>query len=147
MNSFIIELKSNCDSWNDNSLEPIIFSKLIQDCGLSEVVIEHVLSILKSSLDPAKDPQIRTRFLLLIPEIFSTSQPRKLNLNKSENNSVYIEKCFEEIINDMILPNTVWKAGRSASAVRMTAIASLALIMQEDLIKNINVLLNFYYLF
>lgn len=30
---FIGELKVNCDSWTDNSLEPIIFGKLIQDCG------------------------------------------------------------------------------------------------------------------
>lgn len=141
MNSFIDELKIDCESWNDNSLEPVIFAKLIQDCGLSESVINQVLIILKSSLDPSKEPQLRTRFLLLIPEIFSSSSnktavSKELSIDK---NTIYLETCLEQIINDMIVPNIVWKAGRSASAVRMTAIASLALIMQEDAVKNINV--------
>ncbi len=32
--SFVNELSVNCDSWNDNSLEPIIFTKLLIDCGI-----------------------------------------------------------------------------------------------------------------
>ena len=112
-----------------------------------------MICILKSSLDPSKEPQLRTRFLLLIPEIFSTtstktSVTRELGggLIDNSKNKFYLEKCVEELINDMILPNISWKAGRSASAVRMTAIASLALIMQEDAIKTINVCLLFYFL-
>jgi hypothetical protein len=106
-------------------------------------VINQVLTILKSSLDPTKEPQLRTRFLLLIPEIFSSSSNR-ISVSKelgeeNKKNSIFLERCVEEIINEMILPNIIWKAGRSASAVRMTAIASLALIMQEDTVKNINV--------
>jgi hypothetical protein len=119
---------------------------------LSEDVINEVICILKSSLDPSKEPQLRTRFLLLIPEIFSststkTSVTRELGggLNDNSQNKFYLEKCVEELINDMILPNISWKAGRSASAVRMTAIASLALIMQEDAIKTINVCFLFYF--
>ena len=33
MKKFITELQADCNSWNDNSLEPIIFAKLINDCG------------------------------------------------------------------------------------------------------------------
>lgn len=31
--SFIDELKADCQSWNDNSFEPVIFSKLLKDWG------------------------------------------------------------------------------------------------------------------
>ena len=122
--SFVSELSSNCDSWNDNSLEPIIFTKLLIECGLSDTVLDPVLHILKLTLNPNKDAQMRTRFLLLIPEIFS---------NK------FLPKSFESIINGMIMPNIIWKAGKSANAVRMSAVASLALIMQIDIIKSIHV--------
>jgi hypothetical protein len=33
MNQFVNEFKLNCNSWNDNSLEPIIFAKLIKNYG------------------------------------------------------------------------------------------------------------------
>ena len=122
--SFVSELSSNCDSWNDNSLEPIIFTKLLIECGLSDTVLDPVLHILKLTLNPNKDAQMRTRFLLLIPEIFS---------NK------FLPKSFESIINGMIMPNIIWKAGKSANAVRMSAVPSLALIMQIDIIKSIHV--------
>lgn len=39
----------------------------------------------------------------------------------------------------MIVPNIIWKAGRSAGAVRMSAIASLALLIQTNTVKNIQV--------
>ena len=32
--SFVNELSGNCDSWNDNSSEPSIFTKLLIDCGI-----------------------------------------------------------------------------------------------------------------
>ena len=128
--AFINELKSNCDSWNDNSLEPIIFAKLVTDFGLSEDINEPVMFILKQSLNPARDVQLRTRFLLLIPTVFGSSQT---------NSAKFLENSLEDIINDMVLPNIQWKAGRAASAVRMTSIASLALIMQTDTIKNVKI--------
>ena len=108
-----------------------------------------MLSILKSCLDPSKEPQLRTRFLLLIPDMFSsssirTSVSKELGEEDIKKNAVFLERCVEEIINEMILPNIIWKAGRSASAVRMTAIASLALIMQEEIVQKINVCFNFF---
>jgi hypothetical protein len=31
--SFVTELKKNCEAWNDNSLEPVIFGKLVKKYG------------------------------------------------------------------------------------------------------------------
>ena len=79
MPSYINELKANCDSWNDNSLEPFIFSRLINDCGLSKQVFDQVVYILKASLSPDKDVQLRSKFLLLVPEIFASKGDESQN--------------------------------------------------------------------
>jgi dynein assembly factor 5 len=86
--------------------------------------MENVRYILRKTLDPAKEAQLRTRFLLLIPELFLTT-----------NN--FITSNFDVVINEFILPNIVWKAGRAASSVRMTACASLVLVLQQDQTKNL----------
>lgn len=127
------ELKNNCDAWNDNSLEQIVFAKLIKDYGLAQEIVKIVIDIFKICLNPTKDAQLRTRFLLLIPEIFHSSK-------KEDGKSCgFLETSIEVIINDMIIPNIMWKAGRSAGAVRMSAIASLALLIQTNTVKNIQV--------
>jgi dynein assembly factor 5, axonemal len=135
--SFVLELKSNCESWNDNSMEPIIFGRLIKDFGLAENVLENVIHILKICLDPLKDVQLRTKFLLLIPDIFKYKKSDHLKL--SENEFGYLNVYFDQIINEMIIPNINWKSGRSASAVRMTAMASLAIIFHSDTVSFLNV--------
>lgn len=94
------------------------------------MILEQVMFVLKTCLNPSKDVQIRTNFLLLIPEIFSST---KANLDEKS----VLESSFEDIVNQMMLPNLAWKAGRSAGAVRMTACASVVLLMQTDTVKSI----------
>lgn len=71
---------------------------------------------------------MRTKYILLIPELFSSD-------NKCDQS--LLEVCLEEVLNEMILPNLIWKAGRAASAVRMSATASLVLIMQSEVVKTV----------
>jgi dynein assembly factor 5 len=91
-----------------------------------------VSAILKVSLDPAKDVQLRTRFLLLIPELFSSATTAATGPDGG-----FIAKVFDDLITDMMLPNVVWRAGRANSSARMTATASLVLILQLDLVRTI----------
>ncbi|CAF0872331.1 unnamed protein product [Brachionus calyciflorus] len=126
---FLSELKLDCESWTDNSFEPIIFASLIKEFGLSSEILDHVMFVLKTTLDPSKDVQMRTRFLLMIPEVFPSNNKDMTTL----------ELCFEDILTQMILPNIAWKAGRSASAVRMTACATLVLIFQTESVKTIKI--------
>lgn len=128
--AFINELKCNCESWTDNAFEPMIFSFLVKEQGLTNEILKNVMTILKTCLNPNKDVQMRTKFLLLIPELFSSTC--------KSSDETFLEACFEEILNEMILPNIAWKAGRSAGAIRMTACASLVLLMQNKAAKPIN---------
>lgn len=134
MQKLIQELSSNCQAWNDNSFEPIVFAKLTKDYGLSEETVSTVIGMLKVCLEPSKDVQLRTRFLLLIPEIFHCARA-----DEGAKRSSFLETSIEAIINEMITPNVQWKAGRSAGAVRMSAIASLGLLIQSNAIKQVQV--------
>ena len=127
---FINELKCNCESWTDNAFDPIIFCYLVKEQGLGNEILTNVMTILKTCLSPNKDIQMRTKFLLLIPELFSSTS--------ESSEKTFLECCFEEILNEMIIPNIAWKAGRSAGALRMTACASLVLLMQNKVTKTIS---------
>ena len=133
---FVNELKADCMSWNDNSLEPIIFAKLIKQSGLNTNIFESVTQIIKISLDPAKDVQLKTRFLLLVPELF-TAASSVTGDTEASNGETFLVECFDALVTDMILPNIVWRAGRANSSVRMTATASLVLILQIESVKKI----------
>ena len=102
------------------------------ELGLNTDIIEHVRFILRKTLDPAKDVQLRTRFLLLIPDIFSSA-----TASSPSSQQNFIQTCCDEVIVQLVLPNIVWRAGRAASSVRMTACASLVLILQNDLFKSL----------
>lgn len=129
LNKFVSEFKSSCSSWNDNSLEPIIFAKLVQTYGLRESIIGTVNEILETSLDPARDPQLKTRFLLLAPQLFL----------QTEQHLDVLQSCVDSIVNKMLIPNMMWRAGRAASAVRMAAVSSLALFLDNDLLVKIKI--------
>ncbi|RNA10266.1 dynein assembly factor axonemal-like, partial [Brachionus plicatilis] len=127
---FLNELKCNCESWTDNAFEPNIFCFLLKEQEVSEKILQDIMTILKKCLNPSKDVKMRTKFLLMIPEVFSS-------ICKSSDKTI-LETCLEDILNEMIIPNIVWKAGRSAGALRMTACASLVLLMKSEAIKTIN---------
>ena len=82
MRRLVRELSSNCQAWNDNSFEPIVFAKLVKDYGLSEETVATVTGMLKVCLEPSKDVQLRTRFLLLIPEIFHCAKADEVNRDR-----------------------------------------------------------------
>ncbi len=144
MDTLIKELSKNSPDWNDNSLEPIIFAKLIGECSLTEQILNVAISILKTCLNPSKDTQLRSKFLLLIPEIFfCLKTPSYSALDElSKTNSKFLEASIEVIINEMIVPNVIWKAGRSAGAVRMSAIAALVMIIQSEVMQHVKIKLS-----
>ncbi len=73
--------------------------------------------------------------MYLVIKFFSNSNNPSLEVKPSS----FLETSIEVIINDMITPNVQWKAGRSAGAVRMSAIASLGLLIQSNAIKQVQV--------
>lgn len=86
-------------------------------------------NILKIVQNPNKDAQLRTRFILLIPEIFVSSA--------KDADQKFLKTYLDEILKEMLIPNVVWKAGRSASAVRLSTTASILLLIQNDIVKSI----------
>lgn len=94
------------------------------------------MSILGKITNPNKDPQLKTRFILLLPElIFPSSDSLKSHPNRETDPRMAAEN-FDQVFTQMLLPNLTWKAGRAAGAVRMSTTASIALITHSD--NNLN---------
>ena len=65
-----------------------------------------------------------------------------------QEDSESIEKCCSEaflsthvvsVVRDMILPNCVWRAGRTSAAVRLTAVTCLWTLLKNEILNQENV--------
>lgn len=97
---------------------------------MSDKILGEVVEILKKITNPNKDAQLRTRFILILPELIFPTSSQANDHRKTDSNAV--QQCLDEVLTEMILPNLTWRAGRAASAVRMSATASLALIVDSS---------------
>lgn len=131
MPHFIDELKQNSDSWNENSYDRIVFNTLILESDLIvNKFIDKIIPIVQSNLNVNKDTETRTKSLILLSQIF---------LKCDQINTQNLLKYLDSIINDIILPNIVWKAGRTATAIRMTAVATLITLVQTNFFEKVEV--------
>ena len=125
MPKFIEELEKTSSAWNENSYDRVVFQTLIIESDLVvEKVIGQIIPILKANLQVTKDAETRTKFLILLSQVI-------LKCDQIKDSG--LSKHFDTIINDMILINVVWQAGRTATAIRMTAVAALLTLVQSDL--------------
>lgn len=131
MPKLIDELKETSNLWNENSYDRLVFQTLIIESDLIvDKYIDQIVQILEQNLIVNKDGETRTKFLILISQIA---------LKCDQTNTNNLIKHVELIINNMIIPNIIWKAGRIANAIRMTATASLLTIMQANFFNQVSV--------
>ncbi|CAF4412297.1 unnamed protein product [Adineta steineri] len=73
-------------------------------------------------MNPERDPEVRNQCLLIIANL--------LQFIDEADMKTTISPYLVIIINECILPNMQWKAGRTAGAIRATAIATLWSLFQ-----------------
>uniref|UniRef100_A0A8D0G6J0 Dynein axonemal assembly factor 5 n=1 Tax=Sphenodon punctatus TaxID=8508 RepID=A0A8D0G6J0_SPHPU len=83
--------------------------------------------ILKNCLQPTKDPPMRLKLFTILSQLL---QKAKQTINSQGQFHSYLEI----VIKDILAPNLQWQAGRTAAAIRTTAVSCLwALIYSEML--------------
>ncbi len=131
MPRFIDELKKTSNVWNEGSYDRFVFQTLVME---SDIIVnkylDQIVDILNENLQTTKDIETRTKFLILLSQIM-------MKCDTIEANN--FPKYAENVCNQMIIPNLVWKAGRTATAVRMTATATLITLFQTNFFRNIQV--------
>ncbi len=128
---FIDELKKTSNVWNENSYDRLVFQTLVIESDLIvNNYLDQIIEILNENLQTTKDIETRTKFLILLSQII-------LKCDSLESNN--FSKYAQDVCNQMIIPNLIWKAGRTATAVRMTATATLVTLFQTNFFRNIQV--------
>ncbi|XP_072549719.1 dynein axonemal assembly factor 5-like [Salminus brasiliensis] len=91
------------------------------------------LPLLQSCLEPSRDPELRLHVFTVLS---------KLLLNSS--NTLNSQRCFGDYVGvflqALLLPNLVWRAGRTAAAVRTSALSCLLALLQGGAISKEQVL-------
>ena len=131
MPRLIDELKETSNLWNENSYDRLVFQTLIIESDLVvDKFISKIIEILEQNLSLSKDGETRTKFLILVSQIV---------LKCDQTNTNNIINHIEQIVINMVLPNIIWKAGRIANAIRMTATATLLTIFQAKFFRHVTV--------
>lgn len=111
--------------WTNHSPERIVFDALLIEAG--PVVgrhLEDIIPVLTVNLCPDKDPELRLKFFSLLSRLVMSAQA-------TLDSEHHFEKFAVTVLKDMILPNCVWSAGRTAGAIRTTAVSCLWALLQS----------------
>ena len=133
------DLKQTSSDWLRSSRDRFIFETFIMQAGKIEIFEKTVLSlisgpsnrsflkeivdILRIVMHPDRDPEVRNQCLLIIANLLQF-------IDDEANAAATISQYLIVLINECILPNMQWKAGRTAGAIRATAIATLWSLFQ-----------------
>ena len=120
-------LQSNSASWTQHSTERLVFETLLMESGpVVGEMIETILPMLQANLQPEKDVEVRLKFFKLLSQLLVKASSTLNSQGKFSQQHVIT------VIRNIILPNCVWRAGRTAGALRTVAISSLWALLHGD---------------
>ncbi|XP_066498127.1 dynein axonemal assembly factor 5-like [Hoplias malabaricus] len=90
------------------------------------------LSLLRSCLEPNRDAELRLHIFTVLSKLLLNSSN---TLNSQGRFGQYVEDFLQ-----MLMPNLVWRAGRTAAAVRTSALSCLLALLQGGAISKEQVL-------
>ncbi|XP_030315959.1 dynein assembly factor 5, axonemal isoform X1 [Calypte anna] len=109
----------SCDCWTSHSPEILQFDVIAVHSGpvIGEALNNFIL-ILETCLQPNKDPQMRLKLFTVLSELLQKA-------NETINSQGLFPSYLETVIKDILAPNLQWHAGRTAAAIRTTAVSCL----------------------
>lgn len=101
--------------------------------------MKEIFAIFKTCLNPEKDVEMRLKFFALLSHLVMNSTA---TLDSHHRFGDY----GASILKDIILPNCVWRAGRTAGAIRTTAVSCLWALLQSGVLvkENVKFFINFF---
>ncbi|CAF4903039.1 unnamed protein product [Rotaria sp. Silwood1] len=117
------DLKQTSNDWLRSTRDRFIFETFIMQAGSSNrFFLKDIIEILRMVMKSDRDPEIRNQCLLIIANL--------LQFIDDTDTKLIISPYLKILIDECILPNMQWKAGRTAAAIRATAIATLWSLFQ-----------------
>ncbi|XP_053749812.1 dynein axonemal assembly factor 5 isoform X2 [Panthera pardus] len=121
-------LAASHHDWTVHSAELLQFIVVVNHAGpaLGEV-LPHLVPVLRSCLQPSRDPQMRLR-------LFSSLSRVLLSAKQTVDSQGHFHHYLDTVTKDILVPNLQWHAGKTAAAIRTAAVSCLwALISSEVL--------------
>ena len=90
-------------------------------------ILEDIIPIFVSNLVPDKDAEVRLSFFLLLSKLM-------LRMGETLDSKQKFGDFTVVVVKDMVIPNLVWRAGRTAAAIRTTAVSCLWALLESGLL-------------
>ncbi|ROL51129.1 Dynein assembly factor 5, axonemal [Anabarilius grahami] len=81
-----------------------------------------LLPLLKSCVEPSRDPEMRLHIFTMLSRLL-------LDASNPLDSQGRFGEYMEMVLQDLLLPNLVWRSGRSAAAVRTAALSCLLAVL------------------
>uniref|UniRef100_UPI00398F4AEE dynein axonemal assembly factor 5-like isoform X2 n=1 Tax=Pristiophorus japonicus TaxID=55135 RepID=UPI00398F4AEE len=114
--------------WINYTVQHLQFETIITQSGpvLGESLHE-VFPVLKTCLQPSRDPEMRLKLFTVLSKLL-------LNADGTLNSRGRFSSYLETLVRDILVPNLLWHAGRTAAAIRTTAISCLWALLHSKMI-------------
>ncbi|NXX47089.1 DAAF5 factor, partial [Tricholaema leucomelas] len=118
-----------CDGWTCYSPEVLQFDVITTHSGpvIGEALSAFIL-VLKTCLQPNKDPQMRLKLFTVLSQLLQKA-------NETVNSQGLFPSYLETVIKDILAPNLQWHAGRTAAAIRTTAVSCLWALIHSEMLS------------
>ncbi|XP_041363360.1 dynein assembly factor 5, axonemal-like [Gigantopelta aegis] len=125
----LIESYQHCfGMWTVHSVERQIFDVLLIEAGpVVGELLDYIIPMLVTNLNPDKDPEMRLKFFALLSRLM-------VNAASTLDSKQRFGDFAVMVIRDMVIPNCEWRAGRTAGAIRTTAVSCCWALLQSGVL-------------
>ncbi|XP_034950339.1 dynein assembly factor 5, axonemal [Chelonus insularis] len=121
----LMKIQNSADSWSVYSPEVYIFTLCLSEAKTASAKnISLIRPILQTTISKESDAELRLKMLILMSDFF---QHQNKTLIQTKNSSEFI-KGF---LLDILTPELIWSAGKTAEATRTAAVGCLCAIFND----------------
>ena len=95
-------------------------------------LLDYIIPMLVANLNADKDPEMRLKFFALLSRLM-------VNAAGTLDSKQRFGRFAVTVVTDMIVPNCVWRAGRTAGAIRTTAVSCCWALLQSGVLTQAQV--------
>ncbi|XP_041085870.1 dynein assembly factor 5, axonemal-like [Polyodon spathula] len=122
-------LAASQHNWTSFSVERLQFETIVIQSGpIIGEALHMLIPILKTCLQPSRDPEMRLQLFTVLSKLL-------LNASETVNSQGQFPNYLEPLLKDIVVPNLLWHAGRTAAAIRTSAISCLWALLHSGILS------------
>uniref|UniRef100_A0AAQ4RHT9 Dynein axonemal assembly factor 5 n=1 Tax=Gasterosteus aculeatus aculeatus TaxID=481459 RepID=A0AAQ4RHT9_GASAC len=116
-------LSGSVNTWSSFSPQRLQLHVIVTQSGpvIGEFVCQ-LMPLLSSCLQPDRDPEMRMNIFTMLAKLL-------LDATNTLDSKGHFRDESEKFLSDVLLPNLVWRAGRTAAAIRTSALSCLLALL------------------